>query len=216
MNAAAARRRVFWWGLAPGGCRAALRGAAASLRPRGLRKARLRSPAFSPRFLHTHKVTTVLLSFSYGEWNFGLLCASFVVGEGAGRGGVVILGEKYVRGHFRLRASLWRSSEGTGGVLGQINVREDRCARPDSRFQSRRGGRQSLKRRNTFVETARGRGAAHESTNESRQGHAAAGAHARAHTPTGEWSACRSGAPQHERGQRSTLSKRTLTRWRRS
>ena len=193
-----------------------MRGAAASLRPRGLRKARLRSPSFSPSFLHTHKVTTVLLSFSYGEWNFGLLCASFVVGEGAGRGGVVILGEKYVRGHFRLRASLWRSSEGTGGVLGQINVREDRCARPDSRFQSRRGGRQSYKRRGKTTARSYAAGAARVDANESKQHRAAAGARARAHTPTGEWSACRSGAPQHERGQRSTLSKRTLTRWRRS
>ena len=42
------------------------------------------------------------------------------------------------------------------------------------------------------------------------------GRNTRAPTHRLEWSACRSGAPQHERGQRSTLSKRTLTRWRRS
>ena len=90
------------------------------------------------------------------------------------------------------------------GVDGALVGRADGCARPDSRFQSRRGGRQSLKRRNTFVETARGRGAAHFTSHESRQHRAAACARARAHTPTGEWSACRSGAPQHERGQRST------------
>ena len=194
-----------------------MRGAAASLRPRGLRKARLRSPSFSPSFLHTHKVTTVLLSFSYGEWNFGLLFVFLGGGDGAGTGVGVFLGEKYLRGHFRLRASSWRLLM-RGWSVEECNCRCGRVARESGRGAARtwKGAAQPEKRRNNTGATARGHGAARANTNESRQGHAAAGAHARAHTPTGEWSACRSGAPQHERGQRSTLSKRTLTRWRRS
>ena len=195
-----------------------MRRAAASRRPRGLRCARLWWPAFSPSFLHTPKVTTVLLSFSYGEWNFGLLFVSLGRGGGAGRGGVVFLSSINLRGHFRLHGRCWRS------FMNDWSVHEDHGTRGTGR--ARVGARSSnFEGRGTALETAeqqpregtRGRGAAPTNTNESQQHRAAAGAHARAHTPTGEWSACSSGAPQrHERGQRSTLSKRTLTRWRRS
>ena len=78
-------------------------------------------------------------------------------------------------------------------LSGVLAGRIDGCARPDSRFQSRRGGRQSLKRRNTFVETARGHGAARFTSHESRQHRAAAGARARARQ---DYSAPRSGRLQ--------------------
>ena len=85
-------------------------------------------------------------------------------------------------------------------VHGALAGRVDGCARPDSRFPSRRGGRHSLKRRNTFVETARERGAARFTSHESRQHRAAAGARARSHTDLGverlqEWSAAARARP---------------------
>ena len=100
----------------------------------------------------------------------------------------MFLWQKFEIVGFRSRASSCRSLMRVWSVQGALAGRMDGCARPDSRFQSRRGGRQSLKRRNTFVETARERGAARFAPHESRHRRAAAGAHARAHTPTGEWS----------------------------
>ena len=130
-----------------------------SRRRGGLRKARLRSPSFSPSFLHTHKVTTVLLSFSYGEWNFGLLCASFVVGEGAGRGGVVILSCFYLRGHFRLHGRCWRSLTRAWSVQSAFVVRLDGW-RGSGRGAARtwKGAAQPEKRRNTTSATGEGTG----------------------------------------------------------
>ena len=99
----------------------------------------------------------------------------------------VILGEKYVRGHFRLNGWCWRLLMRGWSVSEDHWTRWAGGARPDSRFQSRRGGRQSLKRRNTFVETARERGAARFTSHESRQHRAAASARARQVTVLPEW-----------------------------
>ena len=63
-------------------------------------------------------------------------------------------------------------------------------------------GGKALKGAEHQREGTRAAGAARFTSHESRQHRAAAGARSRAHTPTGEWSACRSGAPQRERGQR--------------
>ena len=190
-----------------------MRGAAASPRPRGLRKARLRSPAFSPCFLHTHKVTTVLLSFSYGEWNFGLLCASFVVGDGAGRGVVVFIWEKYGRGHFACVRRL-------GGRLCVHEVWTERSsgARTGPRVGARRSS--NLEGRGTPEKRRNTSGGQREGTGQPPRTQTNRGSTARprerTRAPTHRLGSGRSGAQQHERGQRSTLSKRTLTRWRRS
>ena len=204
MNAAAARRRVFRGGLAPGGCRAALRGAAASPRPRGLRKARLRSPSFSPSFLHTDKVTTVLLSFSYGEWNFGLLFVFLGGGDGAGTGVGVFLGEKYLRGHFRLRASSWRLLM-RGWSVEECNCRCGRVARESGRGAARtwKGAAQPEKRRNTSGGQREGTG--QPPRTQTNRG-STARPRERTRAPTHRLGSGRSGAQQHERGQRSTLS----------
>ena len=184
-----------------------MRRSAASLRPRGLRKARLRSPSFSPCFLHTHKVTTVLLSFSYGEWNFGRLFVSLGVGDGAGRGGVVFLSSIILRGHFRLNGRCWRLLMRGWSVHGALAGRVDRCARPDSRFQSRRGGRQSLKGRGTPA-----RGNAHGRDSPLYVTRIAAAPRGSVRTRAPGYSAPSCGRLQ----EWSTFSKRTLTRWQRS
>ena len=160
----AARRRVFWWGLAPGGCRAALRGAAASPRPRGLRDARLWWPTFSPSFLHTPKVTTVPLSFSYGEWNFGLLFVSLGRGDGAGRGVELCFSGKNIC--QRPLSLAWAVLE----VLCVIGVvHEDHGARGTGRarvgarssnFEGR--GQPYKQRQNNTSASARARGSPHE------------------------------------------------------
>ena len=86
------------------------------------------------------------------------------------------------------------------GVFKARSPDAGRVARAPTRAsKAEEEGGKAHKRRNTFVETARGRGAAHESTNESRQGHAAAGARARPHTDWGverlqEWSRSTSAA----------------------
>ena len=115
-------------------------------------------------------------------------------------GVVVFLWQKFEIVFFRLNGWCWRLLIRGWSVHGALAGRVDGCARPDSRFPSRRGGRHSLKRRNTFVETARERGAARFTSHESRQHRAAAGARARSHTDLGverlqEWSAAARARP---------------------
>ena len=120
----------------------------------------------------------------------------------------MFLWQKFEIVGFRSRASSCRSLMRVWSVQGALAGRMDGCARPDSRFQSRRGGRQSLKRRNTFVETARGHGAARFTSHELRQHRAAAFAHARAHT---DW-----GVERLQEWNAAARARATLTRWRRS
>ena len=88
------------------------------------------------------------------------------------------------------------------------SVNEDRWTRgrvaraPTRASKAEEEGGKALKGAEHQREGTRAAGAARFTSHESRQHRAAAGARSRAHTPTGEWSACRSGAPQRERGQR--------------
>ena len=71
----------------------------------------------------------------------------------------MFLCEKHLKGHFRLRASSWRSFTRAWSVHEDHGTRWTGPRGPDSRFQSRRGGRQSLKHGTiTARGHARGRG----------------------------------------------------------